>query len=1805
MTNIVLGGSTPSDGFELKSVRFNEGSSGGKLTFTPSGAATDGRILTYSFWFKGKQDAAGLNSNKDFEFLTSNVTDWDGIGMGRLNGKLNWYFQGASYGKLETTAVYRDPAAWYHVVCRFNTTLATAGDRMRLYVNGEEVTSFSTDTNPTLNYVAANWNKKDHAQVIARSQDGSYPAGCYMAEAYMLDGSAVGPEYFGETNAATNQWQPKNSTDIKKAVTFGNNGWYLPFSNDALATSFIDGSIQGAKELSPTPTPNAGNRSGGQSYMYTQYPFVPTETISVDVLVVGGGAGGGGDDDYWGSGGGGGGGVSEITGKSCTGSTEYVVKVGAGGIGGGNNTSPSGQIRASANGGSSSFDTIISNGGGYAGPSEGGAGGCGGGGSRAIGPSGDSNQGDTGGATGYGFDAGEVSSAGGGGGGGGAGGAGSNASGDYGGDGGGGRSNSFQTGSAQTYAAGGGGGTGPSSGSGGNGGSGGGGNGGQGGTGAFNGGDASGFGSGGGGSGGGTNAGAYGGYGSDGIVIVRYQSSTAKATGGTITTYGAGGSQYYVHTFRHLQHTVTPNGNATNERISNHFTKPGSNLHIIGPKVGSSAIAFDGDGDYLSVPDSADWNFGSSDFTIEMWVNMPDVEFQQNNDLTTIWSQANTTSLYTALYWVTDNNAYNSKGFNFYAKTSGGGELFNFATGVSGINDGEWNHVAVVRNGSNWNIYINGVSRASRTGSEALVDWSYPVRFGSLWHSSGPYREWQGYLDEIRISDSARYTANFTPDTTAFTSDANTKLLIHSDTTMGSTTFTDSSSTGHTLTAGGNVMHVAPKFGTGMGGFIGTSGTALEISTTDDPDFNFNTSDPFTIEGWFSLTDASGGGNAIGSKHLNDGNNWSVGFDGSNVVWRTRVSSGSYSNICSGAHGMSNDTWYHVAFVRTTATDYKIYVDGIQKAAGTTSYSFTHADSSKLKIGINDNDFDSSQGTTYFKGYMDDYRVSRTARYTSGFTPSTTAFKDDKDTIALLHMDGGGGIDPTTNLATLPGEGNYFWDASTNAIFYGADEVPTNKSFIAFDGTGDFLEIPESSDFKFGDGDFTMECWINFSTLNSLDNGVITIFSSGTGAGSNYWALMYGDGTYSNYGIGMGDKGQGSWNIYQGDEDGWATDTWYHLALARDGSDIWFYRDGISILTYGSFGTLTEYAASLQIGDQNGIRHFGGSMDQIRFSNSCRYPSGTTFTPSTTPFTTDVNTKLLIQSDDFSEGGLGADHSGNYNYFTPTNLGAENMVLDNPNNNFCTMNPLVKATIPVTFSEGNLKTTPNNDWQFVVGTIPMVSGKWYWELLVGGASTKVGILVDNNNITAGGAGAHNGILYYPSNKIIDNTWTSYGAAFTTGDIIGYAVDMDGSTVTFYKNGVSQGAIAFSGSATTAQSLVPGGGLHTNTANWNFGQDSSFAGNKTAQGNQDGNDKGDFYYAPPSGYLALCTDNLSDPSIALPTDHFNTQLWTGTGSGQTFSNFTFQPDFLWFKQRNGTSSHALFDSVRGVNAGLDSGSTAVENTVASGSQDLVSFDDDGFTTGTVSQYGSLGSNNNTIVTWAWKAGGTAASNTDGTITSSVSANPTAGFSILSYTGNLSSGATVGHGLSQVPNLIIVKNRDQATNWLIGSEFLTSATWEKYLYFTTTGVGDDSTMWNDTAPSSSIFTLGNNTDINNTAKDYVAYCFHSVEGYSKVGTYVANGNPDGTFIYTGFSPAYILVRDVSGSGSWIICDNKRPGYNFVYKFQAEDSSAETSTLPMDLVSNGFKVRSTSGSVGTSGNNYIYLAFAESPFKTSNAR
>jgi hypothetical protein len=337
--------------------------------------------------------------------------------------------------------------------------------------------------------------------------------------------------------------------------------------------------------------------------------------------------------------------------------------------------------------------------------------------------------------------------------------------------------------------------------------------------------------------------------------------------------------------------------------------------------------------------------------------------------------------------------------------------------------------------------------------------------------------------------------------------------------------------------------------------------------------------------------------------------------------------------------------------------------------------------------------------------------------------------------------------------------------------------------------------------------------------------------------------------------------------------------------------------------------------------------------------------------------------------------------------------------------------------------------------------------------------------------------------------------------------------------------------------------------------------------------------------------------MSYTTIDKPTDYFNTVTYSGNGSTQSITGVGFQPDMLWGKNRSSVTNHELTDVVRGINQRLKPNDTDADQT---NTNTFTSFDSDGFSLGTDADVNASGANH---VVWSWKAGGSASSNTDGSITSSVSANTTAGFSIVSYTGTGSS-ATVGTGLNAVPKMVITRNRDTATNWCVYSSEVGNT---KALFLNLNNASDTATQyWNDTTPTSSVFSVGTNTGTNKSGDGFVAYCFAEKKGYSKIGKYTGNGNADGTFVYTGFKPALVIIKNYSRSSeNWNLIDNKRDGFNGSNENLAPNlSGAESSgNNRWDILSNGFKCRDTNNEVNGSGDTYVFMAFAESPFVNSN--
>lgn len=667
---------------------------------------------------------------------------------------------------------------------------------------------------------------------------------------------------------------------------------------------------------------------------------------------------------------------------------------------------------------------------------------------------------------------------------------------------------------------------------------------------------------------------------------------------------------------------------------------------------------------------------------------------------------------------------------------------------------------------------------------------------------------------------------------------------------------------------------------------------------------------------------------------------------------------------------------------------------------------------------------------------------------------------------------------------------------------------------------------------------------------------------------------------------------------------------WYHIVYQQNGSAQTIYVNNTSVATGTTAAAIFNTGISHQIGAANTTNYFNGYLTEINFvDGQALTPSDFGETDATTGVwkpkeytgTYGTNGFHLDFSDNTSTTTLGYDAAGSndwtLNNFSVTAGAGNDSLVDTPTpygtdtgaggevrGNYCTLNPLDFNSTSFPCSNGNLTwTTTTTATGSVRATIGMTSGKWYWEVLadsVGAGGAGVGIGKDGSTDFGSGQAlyqANNG------NQWIDGVSTAYGASWATSDLIGIAYDADAGEITFYKNNSSQGTITLSGYAgvNVCPVLADGSSLaFTLTAN--FGQRP-------------------FAYTAPSGFKALCTQNLPDPTVVQGDDYFNTVLYTGTGSSQSITGVGFQPDWVWIKERSGAADHGLYDAVRGVQNQLESNTTTAETTESTG---LTAFGSDGFTVGSLAQ---LNTNTDTYVAWNWNAGGSNATNTDGTITSTVRANTTAGFSIVSYTGT-GSAATVGHGLGAAPAMIIVKNRDQADAWQVYHKANTAAPETDYLVLNTTAAtADAADRWNDTAPTSTVFSIGNGVEVNTNTEDYIAYCFAPISGFSAMSAYTGNGSSNGPFVYTGFRPAFVMIKrtDSSTGADWFMWDATRNTFNVVGSALFADlNNAEIAYTALDFLSNGFKLRSSDVSWNGSSATYIFMAFGD-PFKYSLAR
>ena len=589
-------------------------------------------------------------------------------------------------------------------------------------------------------------------------------------------------------------------------------------------------------------------------------------------------------------------------------------------------------------------------------------------------------------------------------------------------------------------------------------------------------------------------------------------------------------------------------------------------------------------------------------------------------------------------------------------------------------------------------------------------------------------------------------------------------------------------------------------------------------------------------------------------------------------------------------------------------------------------------------------------------------------------------------------------------------------------------------------------------------------------------------------------------------------------------------------------------------------------------------------------------------------FTDDSNTTATT---------MGKDYSGNSNNWTPNNFNTHDISADTPTNNFCTMNINDKSDSDLITTEyGGRRVECRHGFRTIRGTFGVTSGKWYWEArLEDWSDSFIGITSVEEDIDGNTRGAETNqsaqIRQNNGDIRTNGSNSSYGNSQSNGDVLGFALDMDNGKFyisengTFYNSGnpADQTNPAVTG---LTKRICPACAPYDNKeCYYNFGADDTFNGNETSQGNTDGNGNGKFKYAPPSGFLALCSKNLPDPTIAEGKKYFEAKLYSGTGSQQAITGLSFAPDLVWVKRRNATNYHILSDTIRGAGNYLVSNQNDAES--SGGSQLINGFNTDGFDVGTEN---AVNNSSGTYVAWCWNAGGSTVSDSGGSITVSRRTNATAGFSIISFSGNNTNGATIAHGLGAAPKILVVKSRSQARGW--------NTLWD------VGGAGggpthyvqwqqehqpiDDSTFWNDTSPSSSVITLGTDNDTNGSGQDFICYAWAPVEGYQDIGRYVGNGSSQGTFINTGFRPAWVFIRRLDSTGNWILADEGRNPNNPVEsRLRAESANSENTSYRFAyFFSNGFQLQDQyDGSWNNNGSNYAYLAIARHPYKTSNAR
>ena len=1051
---------------------------------------------------------------------------------------------------------------------------------------------------------------------------------------------------------------------------------------------------------------------------------------------------------------------------------------------------------------------------------------------------------------------------------------------------------------------------------------------------------------------------------------------------------------------------------------------------------------------------------------------------------------------------------------------------------------------------------------------------------------------------------------------------------------QGNGTFIDSSSNSHTITrygnttqgtfspfySGGNTYNSTNNVGSGF-----FDGTGDYLTIPDSATFSFGSGD-FTIECWAKtrttngstsqtiITQSASGASSDSSFYLGFGTDASIYVsDGTGWDFSATSSVNTYND----------GEWHHIASVRN-GTELAIYVDGTKVGNTTLSGGYTLGNSTRVvEIGY-------QTSGAYYNGYISNLRVTKgVARYTSNFTPSTTnPLTSDANTSLLLNFANGKIIDSSQNLTAETYSGSYI---STSVTKYNAGSIycsgTSGNSGVRFPlTTGQGMS---SSGVWFNAEDFTAEAWV-YPTASGNQATIMGIWD-GAGGGTGLSWIITTSGSTRNLRFLLSSNGS-SVLTDTASSSPLNLNAWNHVALVKYNGVIKLYHNGTSVAQY-NIGTTAIYTGSgepFHIGRTSSAgQEFFGYIDDVRITKGvARYTGNFTppaaahpnkgplfAIPSTSTFSlTSGSTYDLLKDSPVlspaavSDTGLGAQVYGNY----------------------CTANPIDTVSYSTgglawTNSRGSLRleTNTNSDSNSTGATflIPPNSGKWYYEVTftqfsVGGSGFVWLYLRDDYKFTLNQIGYS---LAYTG----ANPWGNYGYLITTngsesstaglslsaGDVFNVAVDSNTRKVWFGVNGswhssgnpsAGTGNIGTIGGSSPI-SIIFGGrtGSTTQILDLNFGQRP-------------------YSYTAPTGFKALCTANLPTPSIIKPETAFETVLYAGnSNAAYSVSGLSFSPDFVWIKNRTlgtvGSSDHMIFDSIRSAQNYIKTNSTDIQ---ASGSNFLTAFNSDGFTPGTSTRTNETGNN---YAAWAWDAGSATVTNNDGSVTSNVRVNQTAGFSVVQYnTGSNVNTYTVGHGLGAVPRFIMIKGgyTSDTYNWdIYHAEYSPT---QRLKINSSDALETQGGPWDDQRPSSTVIYQDNQNNFwYGQNRNNIAYCFTDVPGYSRFGKWTSNNSSNGSFVHLGFRPKMILLKNTDNVEQWYIMDSKRHTFNILTppdgkNFQPSTANSEgqnnATTATIDFLSNGFRIRTTnpaSGEISFGTRNYVYAAFAESPFKYARAR